>query len=151
MIWNRSNGIRAAHGKEKRLLSHELIFRLRDKFGPGGMIHHGQGKWYPGELLPRWQYGLFWRKDGYPIWKNPGLIANEKTPHAYTYIEANTFIQKLSKYLAVSADNISAAYQDVFFFLWSEGKTPVNINPFTTNLTNSIERKTEVVKEAMAV
>ena len=132
----------AADGKEKRLLSHELIFRLRDKFGPGGMIHYGQGKWYPGELLPRWQYGLFWRKDGYPIWKNLGLIANEKTHHAYTHIEAQTFIQELSKHLAVNPNNVSTAYEDVFFFLWSEGKTPVNIDPFTTNLKDSIERKT---------
>ena len=60
----------AADGKQKRILSHELIFRLREKFGPDGMIHYGQGKWYPGEPLPRWQYGLFWRKDDYPIWKN---------------------------------------------------------------------------------
>lgn len=132
----------AADGKEKRALSHELIFRLRDQFGPGGMIHYGQGKWYPGELLPRWQYGLFWRKDGYPIWKNLGMIANEKTPHAYTYKEANIFIQELSKHLALDAGNVSAAYEDVFFFLWSEGKTPVNIDPFTSNLKDSIERQT---------
>ncbi len=68
----------AADGKEKRVRSHDLIFRLREKFGPDGMIHYGQGKWYPGEPLPRWQYGLFWRKDHYPIWKNIRLIAHEK-------------------------------------------------------------------------
>ena len=42
----------AADGKEKRILSHDLIFRLREKFGPDGMIHYGLGKWYPGEPFP---------------------------------------------------------------------------------------------------
>lgn len=132
----------AADGKEKRELSHDLIFRLRDQFGPGGLIHYGQGKWYPGEPLPRWQYGLFWRKDGYPIWHNPYLIAHEKTARIYAHEDAKKFAEELAKRLAVSTDNISAAYEDIFFFLWSEGKTPVNIDPLKTNLKDSIERRT---------
>ncbi len=132
----------AADGKEKRLLSHELIYRLREQFGPGGMIHYGQGKWYPGELLPRWQYGLFWRKDGHPVWKNLDLIAHEKTKHAYTHEDAKAFIRELAKFLATDTSHVSPAYEDVFFFLWSEGKTPVNIDPFKSNLKDSIERRT---------
>ena len=132
----------AADGKEKRILSHELIFRLREKFGPTGMIHYGQGKWYPGEPLPRWQYGLFWRKDGHPIWSNLQLIAHEKTAHSYTHEDAKLFIEELTRNLAVSTTNISAAYEDTFFFLWSEGKTPVNIDPLKANLKDSIERRT---------
>ncbi len=132
----------AADGKEKRILSHELIFRLREKFGPGGMIHYGQGKWYPGEPLPRWQYGLFWRKDGYPIWKDLSLVAPEKAERTYTHEDAKKFIDDLAKHLAVSTENVSAAYEDAFFFLWSEGKTPVNIDPLKANLKDSIERRT---------
>ncbi|MFT4152687.1 DUF2126 domain-containing protein, partial [Parafilimonas sp.] len=131
-----------ADGREKRELSHDLIFRLREKFGPGGMIHYGQGKWYPGEPLPRWQYGLYWRKDGYPIWKEVELIAHEKAKHAYTQEDAKNFITELAKHLALDVENISAAYEDVFFFLWSEGKTPVNIDPLKANLKDSIERRT---------
>jgi hypothetical protein len=132
----------AADGKEKRLRSHELIFRLREKFGPEGMIHYGQGKWYPGEPLPRWQYGLYWRKDGYPIWKNSDLIAQETNVSEYTQNQAKLFMEELAKHLAVNPENISAALEDSFFFLWSEGKVPVNVDPLKTNLKDSIERKT---------
>jgi len=132
----------AADGKEKRLLSHELIFRLRKQFGPDGMIHYGQGKWYPGEPLPRWQYGLFWRKDGHPIWKNIHLVAHEKTAGVYNEIHAQQFITELAKQLAIDPKNISTAYEDTFFFLWTEGKTPVNIDPLKANLKDSIERRT---------
>lgn len=132
----------AADGKEKRILSHELIFRLRAQFGPTGMIHYGQGKWYPGEALPRWQYGLYWRKDGFPIWHNIELIAHEKIERAFTHEDAKNFMEELARHLAVRTNNISAAYEDIFFFLWSEGKTPVNIDPLKANLKNSIERRT---------
>ncbi|MGC4103181.1 transglutaminase family protein [Ferruginibacter sp.] len=132
----------AADGKEKRVLSHDLIFRLREKFGPNGLIHYGQGKWYPGEPLPRWQYGLFWRKDGYPVWKNINLIAHEKAANKYTSKDAGVFAKELAKSLAVSPDNVSAAYEDVFYFLWTEGKNPVNIDPLKSNLKDPFERRT---------
>jgi uncharacterized protein (DUF2126 family)/transglutaminase-like putative cysteine protease len=132
----------AADGKEKRLLSHDLIFRLRQQFGPNGMIHYGQGKWYPGEPLPRWQYGLFWRKDQSPVWKNSSLIAHEKTPRNYTVADADNFIRVLAGYLALGTDNISAAFEDTFYQLWSEGKLPNNIDPLKANLKDSLERQT---------
>ncbi len=132
----------AADGKEKRILSHDLIFRLREQFGPSGMIHYGQGKWYPGEPLPRWQYGLYWRKDGYPIWKDRHLIAHEKTWKTYTVQDAERFAYELAKHLAVSIENVSPAYEDVFYFLWTEGKLPANLDPLKTNLKDAIERRT---------
>ncbi|MEO5563845.1 MAG: transglutaminase family protein, partial [Chitinophagaceae bacterium] len=131
----------AADGEEKRALSHDLIFKLREKFGPNGMIHYGQGKWYPGEPLPRWQYGLFWRKDEYPIWKNINLIAHERTRKKSTISDAEGFAKELAKHLAVSESNISTAYEDIFYFLWSEGKIPANIDPLQTNLKDHMERR----------
>jgi uncharacterized protein (DUF2126 family)/transglutaminase-like putative cysteine protease len=132
----------AADGVEKRVRAQDLIFRLREKFGPDGMIHFGQGKWYPGEPLPRWQYGLFWRKDHYPIWKNIQLIADEKTKKKFDWSDAELFAKELARTLAVSEDNVSPAYEDIFYFLWTEGKLPVNVDPLKSNLKDSSERRT---------
>jgi len=132
----------AADGAEKRRKAQDLIFRLRSQFGPDGMIHFGQGKWYPGEPLPRWQYGLFWRKDHYPVWKNMELVADEDKKKKFDWTDAGRFAKELAKHLAVSEDNVSPAYEDVFYFLWTEGKLPVNVDPLKSNLKDSSERKT---------
>src|SRR4051812_26176518 len=57
-----------ALGERKLELATELLHRLRRQFSPGGLLHYGQGKWYPGEPLPRWALSCIWRKDGTPLW-----------------------------------------------------------------------------------
>ena len=66
-----------ALGPNKRRLAAQLYHRLRDHYAPHGLVHFGQGKWYPGEQLPRWSLNCFWRRDGEPVWRDPALIADE--------------------------------------------------------------------------
>ena len=68
---------RGARAKTSAQLAAQLYHRLRDRYAPEGLAHFGQGKWYPGEPLPRWSLNCFWRRDGEPIWGNPELIADE--------------------------------------------------------------------------
>jgi uncharacterized protein (DUF2126 family)/transglutaminase-like putative cysteine protease len=65
----------AALGDDKRARAGELARRLLDRLAPGGVLLESQGKWYPGEPLPRWSLEVVWRDDGRPIWRQRGLIA----------------------------------------------------------------------------
>jgi len=69
-----------ADGEEKRALAGRLVTLLRNRWAPNGVMHHGQGKWYPGEPLPRWQLQLSWRADGRPLWRDPSLLADPSSP-----------------------------------------------------------------------
>ena len=70
MIWNRTQWNTAADGKEKRILSHDLDFQVTGKIWSRWNDSLRTGKMVSRRTITRWQYGLFWRKDHYPIWKN---------------------------------------------------------------------------------
>ena len=130
----------AALGPEKRKRAVELLGRLRDRFAPGGLLHFGQGKWYPGEPLPRWALGCYWRKDGVPIWEDASLIAEDGKDYGYTAEHARRFLEALTRRLQVDAAFIMTAYEDVFYYLWKERKLPVNVDPLDSKLEDPIER-----------
>lgn len=129
-----------AVGPDKRVLSNVLLLRLRDKFGPGAMLHYGQGKWYPGESLPRWALTCLWRKDGVPIWNDPKLIADEGRNYGYTYEHAERFVLHLSRQLGVTAKARFPVYEDVFHYLWKENRLPVDVDPADPKLSDPNER-----------
>ena len=131
-----------ADGANKRERAQQLTLRLRNKFTKGAMLHYGQGKWYPGEPLPRWQYGIFWRKDGIPIWRNPLLLADITKDYGHTIKQAQKFIYQISLRLNIHTRYIRTAFEDNFYYLWQEGTLPENINPLKSNLKDPIERKT---------
>ncbi|HEX8913309.1 MAG TPA: transglutaminase family protein [Humisphaera sp.] len=132
----------AALGPMKYKRADELVRRLRDKFAPGGFLHHGQGKWYPGESLPRWAFGLYWRKDGQPIWRDPSLVADESKPQARTYTDedAKAFITALAERLGLEPKHAIPGYEDVWYYLWKERRLPVNVDPFDSKLANKEDR-----------
>lgn len=131
-----------ADGAHKRERAQELTKRLRDVFAKGALLHYGQGKWYPGEPLPRWQYGIFWRKDHTPIWRNPELLADINTDYGHDIKDALAFTQELTRYLGVTESHITPAYEDSFYYLWQEGTLPTNLNPLKANLKDPLERRT---------
>jgi uncharacterized protein (DUF2126 family) len=131
-----------ADGANKRERAQQLTMRLRDVFAKGAMLHYGQGKWYPGEPLPRWQYGIFWRKDNEAVWRNPELLADINKDYGHTVKNAQQFIQQLGRRLGIASKYIVTGFEDSFYHLWQEGTLPDNVDPLKTNLKDSIERKT---------
>ena len=130
-----------AMGPTKRLISGDLVKRLRHQFGPGGCLHYGQGKWYPGEPLPRWALGCWWRKDGVPIWHDDTLIADESRDYGHGEAEAKRFAERLADRLAVPASCLMPAYEDIYYYLWREKRLPGNVDPLQNNLKDPLERE----------
>ncbi|MEU1206308.1 transglutaminase family protein [Nocardia sp. NPDC005825] len=65
-----------ADGPAKRERATDLADRLRRIYAPTGLIQYRQGKWYPGEPLPRWEIALTWRDDDEPLWSRPDLLTH---------------------------------------------------------------------------
>lgn len=129
-----------ALGPTKRALATELYHRLRDRYGAGGLVHFGQGKWYPGEPLPRWSLNCYWRRDGEPVWTDPALIASEQQPGSADQATASAFLTALSDHLGLGRNTLFAAYEDAFYYLWRERQLPVNTDPLQANLKDPLER-----------
>nr|WP_145546339.1 transglutaminase family protein [Variovorax boronicumulans] len=129
-----------ALGPTKRGYATELVHKLRAEYGQGGFLHFGQGKWYPGEQLPRWALSIFWRADGQPSWSNPALFADERHPAHYTSEDARRFTALLASKLNLTDAFVQAGYEDVFYYLWRERRLPVNVDPFDTRLDDELER-----------
>ncbi|MEP6557103.1 MAG: transglutaminase family protein, partial [Burkholderiales bacterium] len=130
----------AALGPTKRGYATELVKKLRAEYGDGGFLHFGQGKWYPGEQLPRWALSICWRADGQPIWQDPALFADEREPSHYDSTDAERFIRLLATKLGVGDDSLLPAYEDVWYYLWRERRLPVNVDPFDAKLDDELER-----------
>ena len=129
-----------ALGPTKRGFAMELTHKLRAEYGQGGFLHFGQGKWYPGEQLPRWALSICWRADGQGTWRNPALFADERAPSHYTSEDARRFTHTLARKLGLADSHIQPGYEDVFYYLWRERRLPVNVDPFDARLDDELER-----------
>jgi uncharacterized protein (DUF2126 family) len=130
----------AALGPTKRGYANALVQKLRAEYGDGGFLHFGQGKWYPGEQLPRWALSIFWRKDGEPVWNNPDLFADERKPSAFTSADSERFVNTLATKLGLPTKFITPGYEDAWYYLWRERRLPVNVDPFDARLSDELER-----------
>jgi uncharacterized protein (DUF2126 family)/transglutaminase-like putative cysteine protease len=127
-----------ALGPTKRRLAENLLHRLHGKFAPGGVLHHGQGKWYPGEPLPRWAMTCYYRHDGAPLWRDPALFAREGSRVA---ADASVeFARALARRLEVAERHLIPAYEDMFYYLWRERRLPVNVDMLESKLEDAVER-----------
>ncbi|HEY5763886.1 MAG TPA: transglutaminase family protein [Rhodocyclaceae bacterium] len=130
----------AALGPTKRRLAAEVFHRMREHYAPQGLAHFGQGKWYPGEQLPRWSLNCFWRRDGEPIWSDPALYADEAKPSGADAALAGRFLTALAKRLGLNTKHVFPAFEDAFYYLWRERQLPVNVDPFDSRLEDKLER-----------
>jgi uncharacterized protein (DUF2126 family) len=131
----------AALGPTKRIRADDLIRRLRDRFAPNGLLHFSQGKWYPGEPLPRWAFALYWRKDGFPIWHDQSLIAPEGRDFAATAEQAKRLAEGVAARLGIGRDYVVPAYEDPVRQMLKEGDWPDNIEPNDPKIDDPAERK----------
>ena len=131
----------AALGPEKRRLAGILLNRLRERFGPGGLLHFGEGKWYPGESLPRWAFTCTWRADGLPIWHDPKLAADPNHGYGYGSEEARLFIEEFAQRVAVGPDYVITAYEDPLAYIHREWQLPINVDPVDNKLDDPEERE----------
>ncbi len=129
-----------ALGPMKRRLADHLLRRLKDRFAPGAFLHHGQGKWYPGEQLPRWAFGCFWRKDGVPVWEDDSLIADDQRDYGFTDKDSAQFIRALSVALDVDPKWVVPGYEDALYYLWKERRLPPNVSVHDNKLDDEVER-----------
>ena len=118
----------------------DLVRRLRDRFAPNGFLHYSQGKWYPGEPLPRWAFALYWRRDGAPIWQDQSLIAPEGRDLAPTIAQAQRFTEGVAACLGIAPDYVVPAYEDPLRRVIQESDLPVNIDPTNPKIDDPVER-----------
>ncbi len=130
-----------ADGPHKRERATVLSRRLLNTFGKGGVLHHAQGKWYPGEPLPRWMQSIFWRKDGVAIWHDPQLLCGMDQHFEWTLEDAKRFIDTLALNLGISDQNVLSALEDPLVVLMREGVLPEDIDPLKVDLDDPLERR----------
>jgi len=130
----------AALGRRKRERAEVLLRRLWQRWAKGGLLQHGQGKWYPGEPLPRWALGCLWRQDRKPLWKRPELLADPTESGKATEAMAERFIRGLAGRLGVPADYPQPGYEDGWYYLWKEGSLPENVDVLDSRLKDPLER-----------
>ena len=130
----------AAMGPTKKPLAATLYRLLREKYAAHGLPHFGQGKWYPGEQLPRWALNCYWRRDGQPIWHDSALIADETQAADIDAGMSERFLKQVAAKLGLDGEYVFGAYEDTLHYLWRERRLPVNVDIADARLDDAMER-----------
>ena len=130
-----------AVGQQKFEKSIALAKAMMTTCGQDTLLHCGQGKWYPGESLPRWAMAIYWRKDGQPIWTQPQYLADPTNDHGHTPKDAQKFLAVLAQHLKVEMGHICPAFEDVIYYIWKEGKLPHDVKVKNNQLENEEDRE----------
>jgi uncharacterized protein (DUF2126 family)/transglutaminase-like putative cysteine protease len=142
-----------ADGEDKRARASALARRLLlEEVGPGAVEHRGQGKWYPGEPLPRWAIGLSWRLDEEPIWRDPALLDDPWGPPVVAHGSAaavaavSGLTAGIAARLGVPGEFAQPLYEDPIARLGAEAALPEgepparDVDPSVTWLSDPTER-----------
>ncbi|MFL6159988.1 MAG: DUF2126 domain-containing protein [Marmoricola sp.] len=116
-----------ADGPDKRLLAGRLADALKQAYAANGIVHRGQGKWYPGEDLPRWNIALQWRSDKEPLWRDATLFAdpwNAEQEVADAPRRAQALAAEVTRLLGLPAEQLLPAYEDPFAVVAADAHLP---------------------------
>jgi uncharacterized protein (DUF2126 family)/transglutaminase-like putative cysteine protease len=120
--------ITAADGPHKRERASELAARLKAQWAPQGLVHRGQGRWYPGEPLPRWQIGLYWRTDGQPLWPDDSLLADpwgtDQAGPPAPDSAAQDLLAAIADGLSLPLSQVRPAYEDPLSRMAAKARLP---------------------------
>lgn len=130
----------AALGEKKYALANELTWRLKERFSPGAMLHYGQGKWYPGEPLPRWALTVYWRPDGKPVCRNGKLQGKEGSDGKFAAKDAAALVHQIALALRVDPTCVRPALEDSYYYLWKEGSLPADHDAARTDWKSDADR-----------
>ena len=116
----------AALGEHKLERATALLSRLKKKFAPDGLTTFAQGKWYPGEVTPRWALICHWRLDGEPLWRDadqPASPGGTNSGKAHSE-NAKNLMQCLCDELGLDKSYIKPLYEDPLYNLHLESMLP---------------------------
>ncbi|MAQ17177.1 MAG: IMP dehydrogenase [Sandaracinus sp.] len=131
----------AALGGDKKERAENLFERMVGHYASGGLRHYGQGKWYPGESLPRWALTAYFRADGEPIWRDEKLVARPGRQEAPDDARVKAFGETLCEALGVASTHLQEGYEDALYHLWRERRLPSNLSPKDNRLAWEEERE----------
>ncbi len=117
--WNVS-----ATGGSKEPLATALTQALTGAFTEGALILHEQGKWYPGEPLPRWAQGVYWRTDAHPLWRDRSRLANPFEPGTATLEDVVSLTTSIADALGLPEEVRHPAYEDPYPELFRQAQAP---------------------------